>query len=56
MVHVPNCCHGNERDAYHLVLSEIFASLIVLHEGGNTLYNKKHENVKNLAVFGRLTA
>ena len=52
MVHIHSCCLGNMHYTYHLILSDLFAHLIVLHVRSNlTLICKNMQNLENLDVF-----
>ena len=46
-----SCCHGNIHYTYHLILSELFAPLIVLHVQSNLTLLKNMQNLENLEVF-----
>ena len=48
-----SCCHGNIHYAYHLIFSELFAPLIVLHVRSNlvVLCGKSLQNFENLDFF-----
>ena len=46
-----SCCHGNIHYTYHLILSELFAPLIVIHVRSNLTYCKNMQNLENLDVF-----
>ena len=35
VVHMHNCCHGNIHYTYHIILSELFMLLVVLHVRSN---------------------
>ena len=47
-----SCCHGNIHYTHYLILSELFAPLIVVHVRSNLLlYCKSMQNLENLDVF-----